>query len=92
MLNKAIVKLVLDWLWGKASELISMAVEYFKKKSAYKEIDKENKDQASKVTSASDEVKRLVEAGLPVPEELKEKMREESRRLVDGTFDPNRDK
>lgn len=84
------LKVGLNWAWGKISGLFLWLYENFKAKKEYKKIKEQNSEQAKKVESAADEIKKLLAAGQPVPEELKEKLREESRRLIDGAFDPDR--
>jgi hypothetical protein len=85
-----ITKVFLDWLWGKSSELFTFLLEKIKRYFEYKDIIEENKAQADIVESIRMEIINLIKNGKPVPEELKERLRVESRRLIDSSITTNR--
>lgn len=73
----------LDWVWGKLTVLADYLIEYFSmKKSKTK-----REEMATTVKEIADEIKRLKLAGEPIPEELKEKLREKSKDLVRSNID-----
>lgn len=72
-----------------ATKVISWLTDFIVSYFYFKKEKKENEKQAGKVQTVADKIKELIKNGQTVPEELKEQLREESRRLVDGTFDPN---
>lgn len=61
--------------------------DFFKTKKEREVLEEKNLTQAQKVEAISEEVKKLLREGKEVPQELKDKLREESRILVNGTFD-----
>ena len=77
---KLLTALITNW-GGKA---ISWIVEVIKRYADYKKIGKENDVQADKVKAISEEIKKLISEGKEVPEELKQRLRDESRRLIDA--------
>jgi hypothetical protein len=77
------------WLKDWAISAFVAIFGWFKKIAKYKRIEKENESKGAAVESAAEQVKKLLREGKEVPPELKEKLREESRRLVDGSFNPN---
>ena len=77
---KLLTALITNW-GGKA---LSWVVDLIKRYADYKKIGKENYMQADKVKAISDEIKKLISEGKEVPEELKQRLRDESRRLIDA--------
>jgi hypothetical protein len=81
-----LVKTVLiDFLWNKlvlGYGLLLRWIEEYKKRG---EIVKDNDQQAALVESIAAEIRKLIEAGLPVPKELSDRLKAESRKLIDGT-------
>lgn len=66
--------------WGKSlvTFLVGLATKYWE----YLQLKKINRSQAEKVQKLADEIKKLHEAGLPIPESLKEELRRESSKLI----------
>lgn len=91
-MQKWVLTYLLNWLLGKAQELFSFLYAEWKKRKEAKEIKDKNESQADKVQAIADEIQRLVNAGLPVPQTLKDQLLHESRNLSDGTFDADRHK
>lgn len=77
-----LVSAVLNWLSGKVADLFARIVAYYEEQSARKEIEQKDLTQAEIVEKLSAEVIALQKAGQPIPEALKEKLREESRKLI----------
>lgn len=73
---------VLSWTWGKVASLIQL----FKKLDFLKDVQTKREEQADLVQKLSDEIKALVIAGQPVPDELKEKFRVENAKLLDISY------
>lgn len=69
---------ILSWVAGSVSRGISFLVDLF----GLKKDQKQNQTQAQIVEDLATEVKKLALAGQPVPEELKEKLRNASRKLI----------
>jgi predicted transcriptional regulator len=86
-MQKMLVVAALNWLWGKFSGLVLYAIEKYKINEEAKKLQKDNDKQAAVVQRLADEIEQLIRLGQPVQEELKEKLREESRRLVSGPSD-----
>lgn len=61
--------------------------DFFKVKKEREDLSKKNRNQAEIVDALSKQIQQLMREGKPVPQELKDKLREESRILISGTFD-----
>ena len=72
-----------------ASKLVAWVSDFISTYFKFSKEKKENEDQAAKVQSIADQIKQLIKDGKDVPPELKDKLREESRRLNSGIFDPD---
>jgi hypothetical protein len=83
-MQKWVITLLLNWVWGKASDLLLWALKKYKDNKELKEIEEANRTQAEKVQILADEIRLMIQRGEEVPEFLKERLREESRRLVHG--------
>jgi len=79
---KYIITFFLEKLWGVASEFLRRFISGIQDKREEKKIEKINKTQAEIVESIRQEIIALEKAGLVVPEELKERLREEARKLT----------
>ena len=82
-MSKLVITTILNWLWDKFSGLI---IGYLKRRQYHKELKdiKEKYDkQAELVRQLSLEVESLIALGHVVPEQLKERLRRESRILSD---------
>ena len=77
---KLLTALITNW-GGKLVEWVAGIIQRYVE---YKKIGKENDMQADKVKAISDEIKKLISEGKEVPEELKQRLRDESRRLIDA--------
>ena len=77
---------VLDFLWEKGVLVVTWIISFFRERSIRDVIANKNKAQAKKVRTAAEEIKLLLKEGKPVPPELKEKLREESRNLIRGSL------
>lgn len=87
-----IVKILTNLAISKVGDFFEWIWDYVETKFRRKSIEKDNDTQADKVQSAADKIKELIKNGQPVPEELKDELRRESRKLVDDSFDDNRGK
>lgn len=76
-----IIKSALDWLFNKAVELIT----FWFRLSAQ---EKENINDAEEVVDVAEQIKKLIREGKPVPQELKDKLRDKSHDLTDDIFKP----
>lgn len=88
-MQKIIIAAILDWLVTKVGELVRYLKGIYERKKEYEKIGEENNKQARTVQELADKIRELIKAGQPVPEELKEQLREASRRLADGSDIPN---
>jgi hypothetical protein len=84
-LIKIITALIANW----GGKLLSFIVDLIKRYAEYKKIGDENNMQADKVKAISEEIKKLISEGKEVPEELKQRLRDESRRLISGSNTDN---
>jgi hypothetical protein len=73
---------VLNWLLGKATSLVGWIYESIKEWWTRRQIAKGNMSQAELVQQIANQIKKLEAEGKEVPPELKEKLREESRKLI----------
>lgn len=80
-----IIKSALDWLYGKTVELFSFLIGKIKDHFKYKDIIEKNTEQADRIDAIRNEIINLIKNGRPVPASLKERLRDESRRLADGS-------
>jgi Txe/YoeB family toxin of Txe-Axe toxin-antitoxin module len=88
-MQKVLITVFLNWLYGKAAELFLYLKRLYERKKEYEKIEEGNDKQARTVQELADQIRELIKAGQPVPEELKEQLREASRRLADGSDIPN---
>lgn len=72
----------LSWAWGKVASLIQL----FKKLDFLKDIQTKREEQAELVEKLAEEMKVLIQAGQPVPDELKERFRAENAKLLDISY------
>lgn len=84
-----IYKVLIEWAWTKLSGLLVLVIDKLQSYYKYKKIIDVNDKQAAIVESLRQEIIALLNAGKIVPDDLKEKLRIESRRLIDGTFNPD---
>ena len=63
-----------------------MGWKYLKGIAQDKKTKSENEKQAELVESIAAEIRELIKAGKPVPEELRERLSNENRKLTDSTF------
>lgn len=77
---KVIIKYILDWLLRNLVSLGAILLEHFRLKKRQDERTRLAED----VKEIETQIKALVREGKPVSEELKEKLREYSRRLADS--------
>jgi hypothetical protein len=75
-------KVILEFLWQKGQMLLDLLFKWIEEYKKRKEIVKENDKQAAIVEAIAEEIKKLINAGQPVPPELYEKLQVESRKLV----------
>ena len=64
---------------------IEKLMQWIREYQKRKEIVSENDKQAAIVEAIADEIKALLKAGQPVPQELYDKLEAESRKLIDRT-------
>ena len=83
-LSGAVIKAALEWVYGKVVDLFSFISNQIKFWLEANKISKENERLADAVQTTADEIRKLIEAGQPVPDALREKLREESRNLIHG--------
>lgn len=88
-MQKIIIAAILDWLVTKVGELVRYLKSIYDRKKEYEKIEEGNDKEARTVQELADKIRELIKAGQPVPEELKEQLREASRRLADGSDVPN---
>ena len=69
---------LLSWAGRKISSWFS----FLREKKELKKGQDQRKDQAVSVEQIAAEIQKLIDEGKPVPEELKEKLRQESRKLI----------
>lgn len=77
-----LAKVGIDWLYAKVLVWGRLLIEYFKEKEKQQEIVREKEELAMTVEEISAQIKDLIKKGEPVPEELKEKLREAARKLI----------
>lgn len=70
------------WVWGLFSKGVKAIKDWWDTRQSYIKIGEDNQKMAESVESISEEIKKLIKAGQPVPQELKDKLREEARKLV----------
>jgi hypothetical protein len=78
-----IKKFLVEFLWDKLIAGIDRLLEFIKEYQRRNEIVKDNDNQAAIVEAIADQIKALLKEGKPVPPELYEKLKVESRKLVD---------
>ena len=78
-----IKKFLAEFLWDKLLIGISRILDWIKEYKTRQDIVKDNDKQAAVVEAIAEEIKALLNAGQPVPLELYEKLKDESRKLVD---------
>ena len=81
---KWVITLLLNWVWGKASDLFAWYMKKRKSDEQSQAIIDANKSQAEKVKMLAEEIRFMIEQGQEVPEFMKERLREESRLLIHG--------
>lgn len=86
---KWVLTYLLNWLLGKSQELFSYLYAKWKAHKEAKERQEVNDSQADKVQKIADEIKRLMDQGLEVPQTLKDELIYESRKLSTGPVPTN---
>lgn len=84
---KVILSFLFNFLWRRAAEAVSWLISYYREKQARVRIKLMASDQAAKVEELSAQIKKLHDEGKEVPVELTEKLRAETNRLINLTFD-----
>jgi len=87
-LASIIIKPILEWVYGKVALLTVWLVQKFAAMQSMKREETANDNQAAKVENVAEKIRELLRQGLPIPPELKEQLREESRRLIRDSFKP----
>lgn len=83
-LYKFIIGFFLEKLWGLLSQGVSTLIAWLKNRKEEHAIEEKNDDQAAIVQALADEIKKLTEAGQPIPADLLKRFRDESIKLRDG--------
>lgn len=86
---KWVLTVLLNWVWGKASDLFAWYMKKRKLDEENKALIDANAKQAQKVKLLAEKIRFMIERGEVVPEELKEQLREESRLLIHGPTSPD---
>ena len=86
---KWVLTVLLNWVWGKASDLFAWYMKKRKLDEENKALVDANAKQAMKVKMLAEEIRLMIQRGEVVPELMKERLREESRLLIHGPTDPN---
>jgi hypothetical protein len=79
-------KVGLNWLWGKASELLSSLWEKISRYRQGKKNQEQNKTQADIVEEVRQRIIALKKAGQPVPPALEKELDDEVAKLVSGSI------
>lgn len=74
-------KVLVEFLWDKLMAGVQKLSDWITEYKKRKEIVEDNDKQAMVVEAIADEIKKLLKAGQPVPPELYEKLKVESRKL-----------
>ena len=74
-------KVLVEFLWDKLMAGVQKLSDWIAEYKKRKEIVSDNDKQAMVVEAIADEIKKLLKAGQPVPPELYEKLKVESRKL-----------
>jgi len=82
-----IYRVIFEVIISRVAKLIGKLIADYKEKQHRKQLIKDNMAQAAIVKAISDEIKKLKAQGKPVPAELKERLRVESRKLINTSFD-----
>lgn len=79
----AIVKIILDYLWGKAVPLI---IKFFKDMAKKAEINKEVDQEHKEVKDAKELAKEWAKKnpGKPLPKDIENKLRDAGRKFTNG--------
>lgn len=82
-LDKILTSVLFKILGRFLNYLTKYAIDYIESRKARKKYD----EQAQAIMTTAEQIKKLLQEGKPVPQELKDKLRDESKKLIDGTFD-----
>jgi cell shape-determining protein MreC len=81
-----ILNIILNWVWGKASDLFAILFKKIKEYKESKDTKQKDEAQAEKVEQVRQKIISLINEGKPVPEELQNELRIETERLISGTY------
>lgn len=84
-----LINIILNWVWGKASDLLAILFKKIKDYKESKDTQKKDDAQAEKVEQVRQKIIALINEGKPVPEALQNELREETNRLISGTYSPD---